>query len=503
MEESCSGSRILALQNTSTANRLFLLMPYFSLSKTLTCLLTFVLLSAFMPGPVDPPEHHTGKVWLTTGDGSVRLQPTATVPFKKKGDSKALTIEVNPSVEYQKILGFGATMTGSSAYILDHHLNDQRRKELMDSLFSHEHGIGISYLRMTIGASDFSTHTFSYNDPPEGMIDTKLRYFSIDPDRQRLIPRLKEAMAINPDIEVMGSPWSAPAAWKTSGSMIGGKLKPNVQPAFANYFIQYVRGFGAEGVKISAITIQNEPEFEPKGYPGMLMTAEEQRDFIKHYLGPKFAEAEIDTKVVVYDHNWDHPNYPISILDDSIARKYVDGSAFHCYGGDVANQSKVHEAHPDKNIYFTECSSGGWSGPWRDDLMWKFKNLFIGNMRNWATCVLLWNLALDENNGPTNGGCMDCRGVVTVRSNGTYEPTIDYYSLGHLSRFVRKGAVRIASTDLSAQNLDNVAFKNPDGSKVLVVMNNQEAARSFNVKSPEGMATLDIPAYSVVSFVWE
>ena len=279
--------------------------------------------------------------------------------------------------------------------------------------------------------------------------------------------------------------------------------KPNVQPAFANYFIQYVRGFGAEGVKISAITIQNEPEFEPKGYPGMLMTAEEQRDFIKHYLGPKFAEAGIDTKVVVYDHNWDHPNYPISILDDSIARKYVDGSAFHCYGGDVANQSKVHDAHPDKNIYFTECSSGGWSGPWRDDLMWKFKNLFIGNMRNWATCVLLWNLALDENNGPTNGGCMDCRGVVTVRSNGTYEPTIDYYSLGHLSRFVRKGAVRIASTDLSAQNLDNVAFKNPDGSKVLVVMNNQEAARQFNVKSPEGVATLDIPAYSVVSFVWK
>lgn len=449
-----------------------------------------------------PTEKKTGQVWLTTGDGTVRLKQMAPVAFKKRGDSSLPVIEIDPGTEYQKILGFGATMTGSSAYILDHHLNDQHRKEVMDSLFSREHGIGLSYLRMTIGASDFSTHTFSYNDPPEGMSDTKLKFFSIDPDRQRLIPLLREAIRINPDIEVMGSPWSAPAAWKTTRSMIGGKLKPGFQPAFAHYFIQYIQNFQVEGVKISAITIQNEPEFEPKGYPGMLMTAPEQRDFIKTFLGPKFKEFGIDTKIVVYDHNWDHPEYPISILDDPDARQFVDGSAFHCYAGDVANQSKVHAAYPDKNIYFTECSSGGWSGPWRDDLMWKFRNLLIGNLRNWSTCVLFWNLALDENGGPTNGGCMDCRGVMTVRSNGTYEPTIDYYSLGHLSRFVRKGAVRIASTDLSAQNLDNVAFKNPDGSKVLVVMNNQETARKVNVKGPEGMAELDIPAYSVVTLVF-
>ena len=449
-----------------------------------------------------PSEKKSGQIWLTNGDGSIRLQPMQPVAFKKRGSADLPVIEIDTSTKYQKILGFGATMTGSSAYVLDHHLNDQRRKEAMDSLFSREHGIGLSYLRMTIGASDFSTHTFSYNDPPEGINDTKLKYFSIDPDRSRLIPMLKKAMAINPDIEVMGSPWSAPAAWKTTHSMIGGKLKTGYQPAFANYFIQYIQNFRSEGVPISAITIQNEPEFEPKGYPGMLMTAPEQRDFIKMFLGPKFKEAGIDTKIVVYDHNWDHPEYPITILDDPDARQYVDGSVFPCYGGDVANQSKVHSAHPDKNIYFTECSSGGWSGAWRDDLMWKFKNLLIGNLRNWSTCVLFWNLALDEHNGPTNGGCMDCRGVLTVRSDGTYEPTIDYYALGHLSRFVRKGAVRIASTDLSAQNLDNVAFKNPDGSKVLVLMNNQETARKVNMKGPEGVAELEIPGYSVMTFVW-
>lgn len=447
-------------------------------------------------------EKKSAQVWLTTGDGNIRLQKQKQVTFKKRGNSDLPTIEIDPATEYQKILGFGATMTGSSAYLLTHHLDDQRRKIVMDSLFSPDRGIGLSYLRMTIGASDFSTHTFSYNDPPEGIADTKLKFFSIDNDRQRLIPMLKQAMAINPEIEVMGSPWSAPAAWKTTGSMIGGKLKTGYQPAFANYFIQYIQNFRAAGVPISAITIQNEPEFEPKGYPGMLMTAPEQRDFIKNYLGPKFKESEIDTKIVVYDHNWDHPEYPISILDDPDARQFVDGSAFHCYGGDVANQSKVHAAHPDKNIYFTECSSGGWSGPWRDDLMWKFKNLLIGNLRNWSTCVLFWNLVLDENSGPTNGGCMDCRGVMTVRSDGTFEPTIDYYSLGHLSKFVRKGAVRIGSTDLSAQNLDNVAFKNPDGSKVLVVMNNQDVARKVNVKSEDGVAELEIPAFSVVTFTF-
>ncbi len=449
-----------------------------------------------------PKETATAAIWLTTGDGNTRLEQKQSVVFQKSIDKKLPVIEVNPGISYQKILGFGASMTGSSAQVLTRNLSEQNRKKVMDLLFSRERGIGLSYLRMTIGASDFSSHNYSYNDPPEGVIDTKLKYFSIDPEKAELIPRLKEAMQINPEIELMGSPWSAPASWKTSNSMIGGTLKTGVQPAFANYFIHYIQHFESEGVKVSAITIQNEPEFEPKGYPGMLMTAEEQRDFIKNYLGPRFQEQEINTKIVVYDHNWDHPNYPISILNDPQARQFVDGSAFHCYGGDVANQSLVHDAYPDKNVYFTECSSGGWSGSWRDDLMWKFKNLLIGNLRNWSTCVLFWNLALDENSGPINGGCSDCRGVVTVRSDGSYEPTIDYYSLGHLSKFVQKGARRIESTDLAAQNLDNVALLNPDGSKVLVLMNNQDTARKVQLKTLEGVALVDIPAFSVLTMTW-
>lgn len=472
------------------------------MTKIFFSALFLLSLQACSPKYADISKTRKGNLWLTTGDGNTRLKQMQPVVFQKTADPTLPVVDIDPNTEFQKILGFGATMTGSSAYVLSQYLNDQSRKQVMDSLFSREHGIGLSYLRMTIGASDFSGGNYSYLAPPEGLKDTKLEYFSIDPDRQRLIPRLKEALQINPDIEVMGSPWSAPASWKTTGSMIGGKLKPEVQPAFANYFIRYIKSFEEEGVKISAITIQNEPEFEPPGYPGMLMTAAEQRDFIKTFLGPKFSENGITTKIVVYDHNWDHPEYPISILDDPKARQFVDGSAFHCYGGDVSNQSKVHDAYPDKNIYFTECSSGGWSGPWRDDLMWKFKNLMIGNLRNWATCVLLWNLVLDENGGPTNGGCMDCRGVMTVRTDGTYEPTIDYYSLGHLSRFVRKGAVRIASTDLAAQNLDNVAFKNPDGSKVVLIMNNLDAVRTVSLKTPEGIAQVEIPAFSVITFVW-
>ena len=449
--------------------------------------------------PVTPRK---AALWLTTGDGATRMQPAGQLLFSSAADAALPQIEIDEKTVYQSILGFGATMTGSSAHVLTKNLSEQDRRKVMQNLFSKENGIGLSYLRMTIGASDFSSHNYSYDDPPAGESDPQLRHFSIEEDRDDVIPRLKEAFEINPGIELMGSPWSAPAFMKTTGNMVKGRLKPGMEPVLADYFVRYVQAYAREGIRVSAITIQNEPEFEPPGYPGMLMSAEEQRDFIKNHLGPAFKQHRIGAKIAVYDHNWDHPEYPLTILDDPQARQYVDGAAFHCYGGEVANQSKVHDAYPDKNLYFTECSGGGWSGPWKDDLMWKFKNLIIGNLRNWSSCILLWNLALDEKSGPVNGGCSDCRGVVTARSDGTVDYTIDYYSLAHVSRFVRTGARRIASTDLSAQNLDNVAFKNPDGSKVLIAMNGNDTARSVQVKTPEGILSVDIPASSVISLTW-
>ncbi len=451
----------------------------------------------------NPVPELTAEVWLTTGDGNTRLAKSAIIPFEKPKPNPANLIEIDEDQTFQTILGFGASMTGSSAYVLTKHLNESQRKKVMQQLFSQEQGIGLSYLRMTIGASDFSSHNYSYNDPPAGVFDTTLQYFSISEDKDEVIPCIKEAFAINPELELMGSPWSAPAFMKTTSNMIRGKLKPGAELLLANYFVKYIKALEQENVKVNAITIQNEPEYEPEGYPGMLMTAEEQRDFIKNYLGPAFKDNNISTKIVVYDHNWDHPNYPLTILSDPDARPYVDGSAFHCYAGDVHNMSKVHDAHPDKNIYFTECSGGGWSGSWQDNLMWNFKNLIIGNLRNWAVCVLQWNLALDEKNGPTNGGCMDCRGVVTVRTDGSVEQNIEYYTLGHVSKFVRKGARRIFSTDLADKKLDNVAFMNPDGSNALVILNENDTSQRIHVKAKEGILAYDVPAYSVITIYWK
>ncbi len=465
-------------------------------------LLFLALTAIFFACKRDAHKTVTADIWLTTGDSLTRLEKTATLFFQKKEKDTTNLIQLDTKQTFQNMLGFGASMTGSSAHVLTQYLDDTQRQEAMKALFSKEQGIGLSYMRMTIGASDFSSHNYSYNDPPNEVFDEKLAFFSIKEDQDDVIPRIKEAFAINPDLELMGSPWSAPAFMKTSGNMVTGKLKPEAQAAFANYFVKYIQAFAQEGIKVSAITIQNEPEYEPAGYPGMLMTAEAQRDFIKNHLGPTFAQNQITTKIVVYDHNWDHPEYPLTILNDAEAKKFVDGSAFHCYAGDVNNQSKVHEAHPDKNLYFTECSGGGWSGSWRDNLIWNFKNLIIGNLQNWNSCVLLWNLALDENGGPTNGGCPNCRGVLTVSSKGIITKNIEYYTLGHVSQFVRKGAKRIASTDLSSRKLSNVAFQNPDGSIAIVILNENDKIQTVRVQSEEGLLQYAIPAYSVVTVHW-
>lgn len=445
----------------------------------------------------------TADIWLTTGDSLTLLSKVATLPFQDSGKASENIIQIDESQTFQTILGFGASMTGSSAYVLTKNIGEAKRQEVMNSLFSKEKGIGLSYMRMTVGASDFSSHNYSYNDPPAGKFDSTLEAFSINEDKDDVIPRIKEAFAINNDLALMASPWSAPAFMKTTGNMIKGKLRPEAQPVFANYFVKFIKAFEQEGIPIQSITIQNEPEFEPPGYPGMLMTAEEQRDFIKNHLGPTFKNNNISSKIVIYDHNWDHPNYPLTILSDPKAKQYVDGSAFHCYAGDVNSQTLVHNTHPDKNLYFTECSGGTWSGSWRDNLMWNFKNLIIGNLRNWQTCVLLWNIALDEKYGPLNGGCPTCRGIVTVCTDGVVEQNIEYYTLGHVSKFVRKGAKRIFSTDLTASKLNNVAFINPDGSKALIVMNENEKPRSITLQTKQGKLQYDIPAYAVITVAWK
>src|SRR5699024_9850250 len=248
--------------------------------------------------------------------------------------------------------------------------------------------IGVSYLRISIGASDLSKRVFSYDDVSSEQTDTTLQYFDLDADKYNLIPLLKEILKINPDIEILGSPWSAPVWMKTNKSSKGGKLDPEYYDEYAQYFVKYIQAMDANGITIDAITPQNEP-LNPDNNPSMVMTADEQTDFIKNDLGPAFEKAGIKTKIIIYDHNCNRHDYPITGLKDDDARKYIAGSAFHLYAGDISALSQVHKAYPQKGVYFTEQWTGG-PGDFAGDLQWHVKNLIIGATRNWSKNVLEW-----------------------------------------------------------------------------------------------------------------
>jgi glucosylceramidase len=289
---------------------------------------------------------------------------------------------------------------------------------------------------------------------------------------------------------------------KTTDSLIQGSLKPKAYPYFADYLSRYLKAMRSQGVYISLLTLQNEPGFEPDSYPGMKVTPESRAAFIGGYLGPKLQADGNTTKILDYDHNWDLPSSPLTVLGDAKATSYLAGIAWHCYAGDVAAQGPVHDAYPDKDAYFTECSGGEWAPKFNETFDWTVKNLIIGSTRNWAKGVLMWNLALDETFGPHKGGCADCRGVVTINSTtGKVTKNIEYYAFGHASKFVRPGAVRVASTE--ADGLSNVAFENTDGSIVLIALNGNTAAKAFSVKSGDTAFDYNLPAGAVATFVWK
>lgn len=369
----------------------------------------------------------------------------------------------------------------------------------MHELFSSDSGcIHLSYLRISIGASDLDATVFSYNDIPVNETDEDLSEFTIARDRENLIPILKLALKYNPELKIMGSPWSAPVWMKTNKKSVGGSLKTEYYDVYAQYFVKYIQEMAKEGITIDAITPQNEP-LNPNNNPSMYMTSDEQKVFIRDYLGPAFATNSISTKIVLYDHNCDHPEYATQILDDPEAKKYIDGSAFHLYGGDISALSQVHSRHPDKNVYFTEQWVGGPSnfGP---DMQWHVKNLIIGATRNWSKSVIEWNLASDPYYKPhTDGGCTNCEGALTVYLS--VSRNVSYYIIAHASKFVETGSERIGSSMPSG--LPNVAFKTPDGHKVLIVLNEKTSGQSFNIKNGSRTATAYLDSGAVATFVWK
>jgi glucosylceramidase len=482
---------------------------YFGKTLTLlTCLLVMSCKAKEGPAAPDPPPSDvtgTAQLWLTKGDKSKLLSREADLSIKKVASGSFPVVTIDTATQLQSVEGFGAALTGSSAWLLHNKMSDGARQTLLRQLFDTVNGAGISYLRLTIGASDFSLSDFTYNDLPSGQTDFTLQHFSLSRDTSEVIPILKEILHLSPAIKLMGSPWSPPAWMKTNNSMKGGKLRTDCYDVYAAYFIKYIQAMKSHGITISSITPQNEPLYATANYPCMGMQPGEQLTFIKDHLGPKFQSEGISTKIIIYDHNWDNTNYAISILNDPDAKRYIAGSAFHAYAGDVSAMSSVHSAHPDKALYFTEISGGAWATDFGGNLMWNMKNIFIGTMLNWSGTAMLWNLALDQNYGPQNNGCNNCRGVVTVnQTNGQVTLNEEYYSIAHFSKFVRPGAVRIASGFTSGlTGVGVVAFLNPNGSKAMIACNYGSSLTTFTVKQGGKNFSCSVPAQSVVSVVWK
>lgn len=437
--------------------------------------------------------------WLTKADESVKIQKQETILGFRNLINNYGTIEVDASQVFQSVDGFGFSLTGGSAEVINQ-LATEKKQELLTDLFGFErNSISISYLRISIGSSDLDASTFSYNDLPEGQTDVNLSQFSLASDKVDLIPLLKEILSINPNLKIMGSPWSPPVWMKDNNSTIGGSLQPEYYRVYAQYFVKYIHKMKEEGIEIDAITPQNEP-LHPGNNPSMYMTALQQADFIKNHLGPAFQTANIDTKIIIYDHNCDKPEYPISILNDPEAKSYVAGSAFHLYGGDISALSTVHKEHPDKDLYFTEQYTSS-EGEFKDDLKWHVKNVIIGSMRNWSKIALEWNLANNAKFGPhTEGGCTTCKGAITINGSNLYTPNVGYFIIAHASKFVPAGSVRIASNNIGS--LYNVAFKTPDGKIVLVVENDGESSQPFNIKYNGEWLTTSMDGGSVGTYIW-
>lgn len=454
------------------------------------------------PPPVTPPVVVTNDVdfWLTKSDQSALLaKQTGSLGFSTTSNSYA-NIEVNASQKYQTVDGFGYTLTGGSAEVINQ-LTATKKSALLKELFGTGDGsIGISYLRISIGASDLNAAAFTYDDLAAGETDLALAKFSLDKDKTGVIALLKEIIAINPKILILATPWSAPLWMKDKESFVGGRLQTQYYDVYAKYFVKYIQQMKAEGITIDAITPQNEPLHDGND-PSMYMSALEQANFIKKNLGPAFKAANISTKIIAYDHNCDNPNYPKEILADAEAFPFVDGSAFHLYSGDISALTNVYNSYPTKNVYFTEQWTSS-EGSFEGDLKWHVRNIIIGSMRNFSKNALEWNLANNANYGPhTAGGCSMCKGALTVTSSENFQRNVGYYIIAHASKFVPAGSIRIASN--SGGDLQNVAFITPSGSKVLIVENDGATSITFNIKFDGKWVTSTLASGSVGTYTWK
>jgi glucosylceramidase len=466
------------------------------------------------------------EAWVTQPDRSMLFEKSSEkINFTDKGRSRGLPIIVDESHAMQVIDGFGFALTGGSAGLMIK-MKPGPRKELIEDLFSSkDNHIGVSYIRLSIGSSDLNSFVFSYDDLQEGQTDFDLEKFDLGQDKKDIIPVMKEILKVAPGIKILASPWSPPAWMKTNGRVKAGSLKPECFQVYSRYFVKYVQEMKREGITIDAITIQNEP-LNANNTPSMRMSAAEQADFIRNHLGPALAKAGLTTRIILFDHNLDRPDFPLTILNDPDAARYVDGTGFHYYGGNISSMSILHNAFPDKNLYFTEQMVTERPGAPTIDIVSPVNRLILGPMENWSKNVILWNFAADRLNDPhtNDGGCSMCQGAVTI-SGDTVTKNLAYYVVAHASKFVTPGSVRIASTQIgdmavsmtndeerrevarvatieNNEVLPNVAFRTPEGKIVLIVGNNSRNTSSFRIQYRSESATIRLTPGAVGTYIW-
>lgn len=444
------------------------------------------------------------EVWLSTENRRLKLMRQPDLPMSSN-DSTPTDVVVDVQKIYQTMDGFGAALTDSSAWLLQNKMNALQRSAVLHELYGPPPNLNLNMMRLTIGASDFSLKPYTLDDVPFGQLDLDLVHFNVTPNLGDVIPIMREILAIRPGLLTIASPWSAPAWMKTSENLIGGELLEQYESVYVDYLLKYLDAYRGYGIPIFALTLQNEPNFSPITYPGMEMGAEARARIISQYLGPRLAARKPKTRILEWDHNWNHPEQPLSVLGDPDALRYVDGVAWHCYEGSQVAQGRVHRAYPQKDTYITECSGGDWASSANGELIWFSRNLLVTGIRQWARGVVYWNLALDENHGPHFGGCAACKGIITIDSQtGAVSRNDEYYALAHFSEFLLPGAVRVGSTDIDADSgVANVAFQNAsDGAIVLVMVNSNKSERRVSVSEGPIRFEYAMPARSVATFVW-
>ncbi|WP_233225593.1 ricin-type beta-trefoil lectin domain protein [Amycolatopsis sp. CA-126428] len=478
--------------------------------RSLTALIgVTAVAAATFAGPAQAAGE-TVNVWLTTtSDAGGRtvtrgLQQQTPVTFATGTGSGGVTINVNENTTYQQFEGGGASFTDTAAWLMNSSgaLSQATRDDTMRKLFDPNSGIGLSFIRNPLGASDLARYSYTFDDVPAGQTDPNLTHFSIAHDQADVLPLTKQAKQLNPQAKIMASPWSAPPWMKDNDSYLLGWVESQYYPAYAQYFVKYLQAYRDAGVPIDYVSMQNEPTC-CASYPSTNWNGAGLAYFAKNNLLPALQGAGLSTKVLALDWNWDtYASYGAPTLDDPSIRNHPNfgGVAWHGYGGDIAQQTTTHNQYPNVNAYSTEHSGGTWITNQQAEDM----NNIVDYTRNWSKSFVKWSLGVDQNMGPHNGGCGTCTGLITVHNgdsrSGQVDYTVEYYTMGHLTKFVKPGAYRIDSNDSSA--VRNVAWKNPDGSKALIAYNSGTGSQSVRVNWGNSSFTYTLPGRTSATFTW-